>query len=124
MSGAAGRLRDRRILVAEDEYMFADDLAEALVEAGAIVAGPVARVGEALELARSGERLDGAVLDVNLAGEMVWPVADVLAACGVPVLLVTGYDAEAIPAAHAHRPRCEKPVDAKAILSALARTIG
>ena len=77
---------------------------------------------EALDLARM-EHLDGAVLDVNLGGETVWPVAGALAARGVPVVLATGYDEGTIPPDHAHLPRCEKPVDAHAVPRALARAI-
>ena len=123
MSGTAGALRGRHVLVAEDEYFLADEVAEALGAAGAEVVGPVSRVSEALELARGGERLDAAVLDVNLGGEMIWPVAEALAARGVPVVLATGYDAGVIPPRHAGLPRCEKPLDAKAVALALARAI-
>jgi hypothetical protein len=72
---------------------------------------------------RSGEPLDGAVLDVNLAGEMIWPVAEELIARGVPILLATGYDVGAIPLKHVDLPRCEKPVEARAVIRALARRI-
>ncbi|WP_376092775.1 response regulator [Roseomonas sp. CCTCC AB2023176] len=127
MSGTAdarssGALRGLRILVAEDEYFIADEIAEALADAGAEVAGPMATVAEALHAAQD-EALDGAILDVNLSGRMVWPVVDVLAARGVPVVLATGYDAGVIPPAHAHLPRCEKPAEAHEVARALATSI-
>lgn len=123
MSGAVEGLRGRRILVAEDEYMIADELAGVLGEAGAEVVGPVSRVREALDIVRSGGHLDGAVLDVNLVGEMIWPVAEALTARGVPVVLATGYDQGAIPADRASLPHCQKPVEARVIARALARSI-
>lgn len=123
MIGTDGALRGRRILVAEDEYMLADEMAEALGKAGATVVGPAPRVGAALALARGEGALDAAVLDVSLAGEMVWPVVEALAARGVPVVLATGYDAHAIPPAHAHLPRCEKPVGMGEVLRVLGRLV-
>ena len=124
MSGSGiGILRGRRILVAEDEYFIADEVAEALAEAGAEVVGPAATVEAAQALARAEERLDGAVLDANLGGAMIWPVLDALTARGVPVVLATGYDAGVIPKAHADLPRCEKPVAARDVLRALARGV-
>jgi CheY-like chemotaxis protein len=120
MSGPGDALRGRRILVVEDEYMIANEVMEALGEVGAEVVGPVARLGAALELARDEEGLDGAVIDVSLAGQMIWPVLDTLAERGVPVVLATGFDVDAIPPAYAHLPRCEKPVAAPEILRTLA----
>ncbi|MBP0447632.1 response regulator [Roseomonas sp. SSH11] len=123
MSGTEDTLRGRRILVVEDEYMIADELTEALEEAGAEVVGPVARVGRALDLARGERDIAGALLDVSLGGEMVWPVLDTLTERGVPAVLVTGFDAGVVPPAYARLPRCEKPVAAQDLLRTLAREI-
>jgi ActR/RegA family two-component response regulator len=113
-------LRGRTLLVVEDEYILAADLAMRLQDAGAEVVGPAGSVAEALELVeREGSRLDGAVLDVNLGGERVYPVADALIAQGVRFVLTTGYDASAIDSKYSSVPRCEKPVDP----SALARSL-
>lgn len=117
-----GALRGRRILVAEDEYFVAEEITEVLGEAGVEVVGPAATVEEARDLAANGQ-LDGAVLDVNLGGTMIWPVLGLLAARGVPVVLATGYEAAAVPAVYAHLPRCEKPVPARDILSVLAKQV-
>jgi DNA-binding NtrC family response regulator len=115
-------LRGRTLLVVEDEYIVAADLAMRLEDAGADVVGPAGSVKEALScLHADGERLDGAVLDVNLGGERVYPVADELIARGVPFVLTTGYDASAIDSAYAGVPRCEKPVDPAALVRALAK---
>jgi DNA-binding NtrC family response regulator len=112
VEGAREGLAGKRLLVVEDEYMIASYLACALEDAGAEVIGPAGTVEDALELVESdGDRLDGAVLDVNLRDERVYPVADALAARGVPFVLATGYDKTSIPPAYADVPRCEKPVD-------------
>ena len=112
-------LADRRILVAEDEYIIAEEVALVLAEAGAEVLGPVASVADALRFVAIGERIGGALLDVNLRGRAIWPVVDALLARGVPVVLTTGYDAGALPAAYAHLPRCEKPTSGRALIRAL-----
>lgn len=102
-------LRNCRILVVEDEYLLADDLCHALEEAGAIVLGPVPGVEEALALIEAESRIDAAVLDVNLRGDMVFPVADALHARNVPFAFATGYDQWTLPDRFAALPRLEKP---------------
>jgi CheY-like chemotaxis protein len=105
-------LKGRRLLLVEDEYLVAADLAASLESLGAEVIGPAASVEEALSFVeKDGVRLDGAVLDINLRNERVYPVADVLTARSIPFVFTTGYDAVAIPSAYAQVPRCEKPVD-------------
>lgn len=120
---AERRLQGRRILVAEDEYLLADDMRQALEAAGATVLGPVASTGAALAAASAEARIDGAILDVNLGGRTVFAVADQLAERGVPFVFATGYDAGAIPARHAAIPRIEKPVLPEAVVPLLARTL-
>jgi CheY-like chemotaxis protein len=117
---AALALGGRRILVVEDEYLLATDLAQTLEEFGAVVVGPAATVARALTLVAAEARLDGAVLDLNLGGERSYPVADALVARGVPFVFVTGYDGWVVPAAHAQAPRCEKPFDPAALVRALS----
>lgn len=112
-------LAGRRVLVVEDDYMIADELCRHLEDAGADVLGPVPDVATALELLAAEGALDGAVLDVNLGGEMAWPVADTLLARGVPFLFATGYDASVIPAAYAGVRRCEKPAEPARVVRAL-----
>jgi len=98
------------VLVVEDEYLIAADLADVLKDAGADVIGPVASVREALELVETfGDRLDGAVLDVNLREERVFPVAEALARRGIPYIFTTGYDSAIIPELHANAPRHKSP---------------
>jgi len=102
-------VRGRRILVVEDEYMVAEDLRIELEDMGAEVLGPVPSLAGALALLATGALPDAAILDVNLGGEMVFPLAEALRERGVPFMFATGYDAWFLPAAYAEVPRCEKP---------------
>jgi DNA-binding LytR/AlgR family response regulator len=117
------RLKGRRLLVVEDEYLIAADLTASLESVGVEVIGPAASVEEALLLLEKNRgRLDGAVLDINLGSERVYPVADVLTARGVPFVFTTGYDAVAVPTAYARTLRCEKPIDKTQLVECLANT--
>lgn len=104
-------LTGRRVLLVEDEFFIADDIVFQLEAGGAEVVGPAASVDAAIGLIERTERIDGAILDVNLQGVMSWPVADALLGRGVPFLFATGYDKASIPARYAGIVRCEKPVD-------------
>lgn len=91
-------LEGRRILVVEDDYMIAEDVRHELENAGAIVAGPVPSVGEALRLLDGEPAVDAAVLDVNLgADERSFPIAEALEARAIPFLFATGYNSADIP---------------------------
>jgi DNA-binding response OmpR family regulator len=102
-------LRGTRILIVEDEYFLADDLCRTLTDAGAEVIGPFANVEDATTMIAGGTPIDAAVLDVNLRGDMVFPVADALRERGVPFAFATGYDQEALPDRFVGAPRVEKP---------------
>jgi CheY-like chemotaxis protein len=87
-------LRDKRVLVVEDEALVAMMVEEELIHAGAEVIGPASSVEEALRLieeAAADGGLSAAVLDIHLDGERVSPVADRLAVLGVPFIFATGY---------------------------------
>lgn len=118
-----GTLQGCRILVVEDEYMIAQEIADGLSNAGAETLGPLPRISDALRLIETETRIDAALLDVNLGNAAVWPVVDALLARRVPVVLATGYDASAIPAAYAHLPRCEKPTTTPDLLRALTQVV-
>jgi CheY-like chemotaxis protein len=109
-------LEGRRILVVEDEYYLADDIVQALRSRGAEVVGPVATVGQAERLLGEGG-LDCAILDINLRGEMAYPVADRLADAGIPFLFATGYGSESIPKRFRAVPQLQKPVDPELLVS-------
>ena len=83
-------LRGKRVLVVEDEALIAVMVEDMLLEMGSEVVGPAATIEAALELARR-EDIDAAVLDVNVRGQRIDPVAEALMARGVPVLFATGY---------------------------------
>lgn len=112
-------LTGRAVLLVEDEYFIADDMADQLQAGGAEVVGPVASVDAAIGLIEQAERIDAAVVDVNLQGAMSWPVADALLRRGVPFVFATGYDRAAIPARYAEIVSCEKPVTPDNIAKAL-----
>ncbi|HEX2136550.1 MAG TPA: response regulator [Microvirga sp.] len=110
-STASGTLASHRVLVVEDEYFLADDMAQALKKLGATVVGPVPTRDAALALLSCDEAIDTAVLDINLKGQAVFPVADILIARGVPFVFATGYDQSTVPPAYKDVPRWEKPFD-------------
>ena len=111
------------ILVAEDEYYAADDLRRELARRGATVIGPAPTLERAMALIGDAERIDGAILDVNLAGEPIYPAADLLADRGVPFLFATGYDGSAIPVRFERIVRCEKPIGPDKLGSAVTALI-
>jgi CheY-like chemotaxis protein len=85
-----GALGNKTVLLVEDEALIGAMAYDMLSDLGATVIGPVSTVAKALALAKS-EHFDVAVLDVNVRGERVDPVADALTERGIPVLLATGY---------------------------------
>ena len=99
----------RRILVVEDSALLAMNVEMVLEELGWTPIGPAARLGKALELAEQAE-IDGAVLDVDLAGTASYPVAEALQRLGVPFFFTTGYDAQTqMPASFRDTPTLAKP---------------
>lgn len=117
----AGSLAARRVLVVEDEYFIADDMAKALAQIGAEVVGPVPTRDQALALLSQEGAFDAAVLDINLRGEVVYPVADALRARGIPFVFATGYDESTVPSVYEDVPRWEKPFDPAQLARALPR---
>jgi CheY-like chemotaxis protein len=111
-----GRFDELQILIVEDNYFVAAAVAQRIEDQGARVVGPVATVQSALELVeKHGSELDGASLDINLAGELIFPVADALLARDIPLIFSTGYDLRVIPEMYRDIPRCEKPVNAETL---------
>ena len=120
-------LRGLRILLVEDEFLVALELESMLQELGGEVIGPLGSLDQAVAVARE-EALDVAVLDVNVGGRLVTPVADALAARTIPFVFCTGYDAASLPGRHAAAPTLMKPCQAhelkNVLLSALGRREG
>lgn len=101
----------QRLLVVEDEWTTATEIELALRRNGAAVVGPIRTVEDALQVIDSENGLDGAILDLNLEGEVAYAVADELLNRRIPVLLATGYGENVIPAKYRELPRCSKPFD-------------
>jgi CheY-like chemotaxis protein len=114
----ASNLAGARVLVVEDEMLVSLLIEDILTESRCIIVGPYDRVPAALEAARS-LPLDAAVLDVNLAGTKVYPVAEMLSARGIPFVLLSGYGAGAVPAEHATWRVCDKPFRAEQLTGML-----
>jgi CheY-like chemotaxis protein len=119
-AASMNELSGRRVLVLEDEYFIADDIARTLEQAGAQVVGPFTRHADALNALEREHPLDFAVLDINLQGEISFVVADALKERHVPFVFATGYGQPAIPASHQQVPRWEKPFEPEALTEALA----
>lgn len=115
-------LQGIKVLVVEDEFLVATLIEDMLESAGCIVCGPVPRLAEALEAA-SREVCDAAVLDINLGGERIYPVADILTRRNLPFIFVTGYGANTLPSAYAACPRLHKPFKRADLLAALSNLV-
>ena len=112
-----------RVLVVEDEYFLADDIARSLRELGAEVIGPIGTQADALAELEKSEGLHAAVLDVNLNGDSIYPVAEALRARGIPFVFGTGYEGAALPEAYRDVPRWQKPFDPEDLVKALPQLI-
>jgi DNA-binding response OmpR family regulator len=110
MNRAAHVLNGARLLIVEDEYLLAREMADYFENLGAEIVGPVGTVAHALGLIAS-SRIQIAVLDVNLRDERVYPVADLLTLKQIPFVFASGYGSELEPDAYAGAPRCIKPIE-------------
>lgn len=97
------------MLVVEDEYFIADDVAAELRVLGAKVLGPIPDLAGALKFIASGEPIDIAVLDINLQDEAVYPLADELITRRIPFVFATGYGESLVADSYETIPRWEKP---------------
>lgn len=113
-----------RVLVVEDNYLVAKLIASVLGAQGAEVIGPVGNIAEAQAAAL--ERPPRvAVLDFDIKGEPVTPLADALADRGVPCVFITGFgDSLRLPERHADAPCVAKPFEPATLLAVVARTVG
>ena len=97
--------RGKRVLVVEDELMIRMLLQDMLDDLGHTLAGEAGRIDEALTLAKQGE-FDVAILDVNLNGQPISPVVEMLVERGLPFVFATGYGQRGVPEPIARRRRC------------------
>ena len=111
-----------RVLVVEDEFLVAVLIEEMLESAGCVVIGPIPRVPEALD-AVDHDACDAAVLDINLAGERIDPVAAALSKRNVPFMFVTGYGATGLPRDYLDRPHICKPFKLAELLGTVSRLV-
>ena len=117
-------LKGLRVLIAEDNLFAAMELEKALVDLGCEPIGPVAQLDQAMRLAQQGE-LDGALLDVDLRGELVFAVAEELERRRIPVIFASGYDTnDMFPARFVQHPRLRKPFGENEIQRVLEAAIG
>jgi CheY-like chemotaxis protein len=108
----------RLVLVVEDELMIRMLLEDMLAELGYRIAATAGRLDEAMQAAHS-MIFDVAILDVNLNGQPISPVADALAGRGLPFIFATGYGEDGIPDIYRDRPMLKKPFQ----LDSLRRTL-
>lgn len=115
-----------RVLVVEDEMMVSMLIEDMLADMGCHVVGPAARLDEAIELTKGAE-IDCAVLDVNLGGQPIFPLADILRERGVPIAFATGYGDAGLREADRGTPVLQKPFregDLARVLGELKAKVG
>ena len=102
------------VLLAEDEGVLALMMRDTLAEQGFSVVGPFAKAGEPIAAARD-KHVHGAVLDVNLNGEMIYPVAELLKGRGVPFIFISGCESDSIDVRFSGIPVLRKPIERQAL---------
>ena len=107
-----------RVLVVEDEYLIRMLLEDMLNELGYAPAAAAGNLAEACDLASNGD-FHAAILDVNLDGQEIFPVADILKERGLPFVFVTGYGERSLPEPYRDRPTLQKPFQAEQLGAAL-----
>ncbi len=112
----------KSILVVEDEAMIAMMLEDVLETLDYRLHATAATVEEACAIARE-QSFDAAVLDCNLHGEKVWPVAEILIGRGIPFLFATGGTAADVPTALSAHPTVAKPFTIGSVERALQRIL-
>jgi CheY-like chemotaxis protein len=120
---AASALTNHRILVVEDEYLIAVTLRDQLEGVGSIVVGPVPSVERAIKAIESDPEIDAAILDVNLGGVKVYPVADALLARKVPFVFASGYEDDSLRTRYPQIRNCHKPYLFPEVEGALASAL-
>ena len=117
-------LSARRVLLVEDEALVAMLLETILEDMGCVPVGPAGTVEEGLAMVADPAPLDAALLDVNLAGHQVFPIAEALKARSVPFVFSTGYGESGLPDEWRGHSTVQKPVTESAIRAALMKAMG
>ena len=116
---ATASLAGRRILIVEDDYLLAEEMARDFAGRGAEVLGPVPDLDRAFALLDARAEIHAALLDIDLQGQKVFPLASELKRRDIPFVFTTGYDRAAIPADYRDVPHLEKPLDAARVVRTL-----
>lgn len=123
MNTAFDELAQKAVLLVEDDYALATELASKLTATGIKIVGPAPSVERALQYIENSQ-IEAAILDINLDGTMVFPVADALAKRNIPFFFATDYSRDVVPPRFADRIFVEKPLDTSAIYAALSECRG
>lgn len=115
-------LAGRRVLVVEDEVAISLLLEDMLIDAGCTVIGPAGRIAAALAHVEA-DKPDVAILDVNVAGQPIYPVVSALVERDVPFVFSTGYGVAGIDEAYRDRPVLQKPFSQSDLLRSLRRAL-
>jgi DNA-binding NtrC family response regulator len=112
----------RRVLLVEDEMLVVWLLEDMLADLGCTVVGPASSVSQALAMIDT-EVIDAVVLDVNLNGQVSYPIADALAARGVPFVFSTGYDKDTLLDGYRTFSVLQKPFHPSELIQTLRRVL-
>jgi CheY-like chemotaxis protein len=115
---AEKKSRGKRVLLIEDEMMIRMLLQDMLADLGHTLAAEAGRLDEAVALAKEGD-FDLAILDVNLNGQPILPVVDILVERGVPFVFATGYGQRGVPEPYRQTPTLQKPFQVEALAHAI-----
>jgi DNA-binding NtrC family response regulator len=123
MSVVVEEFQGLRVLLVEDDSMICLLFEDMLADLGCKIVGTACDIRRAIELAQRGESVDVAILDVNLGGQLVFPVADILSKRGIPILFATGMGAGGLPPNWRGHCSVDKPMTIESLGAGLGRAI-
>ena len=119
---AAARMPRGNVFLVEDEVMIRMMVADMLEELGFRVAAEAGEIGEAIRLAETAD-FDLAILDVNVNGKVISPVADLIKARKRPFIFATGYGSSGLPEEYRDRPSLQKPFQLETLAQVITSTL-